>query len=478
MEQSGRINGKMAAPRFMIAAPKSGSGKTMITCGLLRALLLRGKKTAAFKCGPDYIDPQFHETVVGAPSRNLDPFFTDGPMTRYLFGCHARSADVSVIEGVMGYYDGLGGTSVEASAYHLAQMTETPVVLVMDARGMSLSVLAELKGFLEFRMDSRIRGVIFNRMSRGIYQLLAPMVQEELGIRPLGYVPESEECRLESRHLGLVLPGEVENLTGRLDRLAEILEETVDLDGLLELAGTAPELSAEMPAELRQTLDSREAEEIRRAAPVIGVARDEAFQFIYADNLRLLEELGAKIVFFSPLHDSHLQEGLQGVLLYGGYPELYAEKLSANDSMRKELKTALEAGMPCMAECGGYMYLSQQMEDMDQKTWPMVGAVPGEIYRTKKLGRFGYIRLETGQDQVLGGGCGPLRGHEFHYFDSTDCGTVFHAQKPNRKRGWECMHGSRTMLAGFPHLYYYACPGLALEYLKKCCEFGGTKSCG
>ena len=163
MEQSGRINGKMAAPRFMIAAPKSGSGKTMITCGLLRALLLRGKKTAAFKCGPDYIDPQFHETVVGAPSRNLDPFFTDGPMTRYLFGCHARSADVSVIEGVMGYYDGLGGTSVEASAYHLAQMTETPVVLVMDARGMSLSVLAELKGFLEFRKDSRIRGVIFNQ---------------------------------------------------------------------------------------------------------------------------------------------------------------------------------------------------------------------------------------------------------------------------------------------------------------------------
>lgn len=177
-------------------------------------------------------------------------------MTRYLFGCHARSADVSVIEGVMGYYDGLGGTSVEASAYHLAQMTETPVVLVMDARGMSLSVLAELKGFLEFRMDSRIRGVIFNRMSRGIYQLLAPMVQETLDICPLGYVPESEECRLESRHLGLVLPGEVENLTGRLDRLAEILEETVDLDGLLELAGTAPELSIEMPAELRQTLDS------------------------------------------------------------------------------------------------------------------------------------------------------------------------------------------------------------------------------
>ena len=272
----------------MIAAPKSGSGKTMITCGLLRAFLLRGKKVAAFKCGPDYIDPLFHETVVGAPSRNLDPFFTDGPMTRYLFGRHANSADLSVIEGVMGYYDGLGGTSDEASAYDLAQMTDTPVILVMDARGMSLSVLAELQGFLKFRQNSGIRGVIFNRMSKSMYQLLAPMVKETLGIRPLGYVPECPDCRLESRHLGLVLPDEVKDLSGRLDRLAAVLEETADLDGMLELAAEARELSAEMPAKLKQLLDSPQAENIRRTAPVIGVARDEAFQFIYADNLKLL----------------------------------------------------------------------------------------------------------------------------------------------------------------------------------------------
>ena len=465
----------MSRNRFMIAAPKSGSGKTMITCGLLRAFLLRGKKVAAFKCGPDYIDPLFHETVVGAPSRNLDPFFTDGPMTRYLFGRHANSADLSVIEGVMGYYDGLGGTSDEASAYDLAQMTDTPVILVMDARGMSLSVLAELQGFLKFRQNSGIRGVIFNRMSKSMYQLLAPMVKETLGIRPLGYVPECPDCRLESRHLGLVLPDEVKDLSGRLDRLAAVLEETADLDGMLELAAEARELSAEMPAKLKQLLDSPQAENIRRTAPVIGVARDEAFQFIYADNLKLLEELGARICWFSPIRDRHLPEGIQGVLLCGGYPELYAGELSGNDSMKRELREALRQGMPCMAECGGYMYLSDEMEDMEGRVWPMVGAVPGNVFRTGKLGRFGYICLEALQEGVLGGGCGTLRGHEFHYFDSTDCGSAFHAQKPNRKRGWDCIHGTGTMMAGFPHLYYYACPELAVEFLEKCCEYGGTK---
>ncbi len=483
MREQGRNTANKAGqaerfPRVMIAAPKSGSGKTMITCGLLRAFLRRGKRVAAFKCGPDYIDPQFHETVVGAPSRNLDPFFTDGPMTRYLFGRQARQAELSVIEGVMGYYDGLGGTSDQASAYNLANMTETPVIFVMDARGMSLSALAQLKGFLEFRADSRIRGVVFNRMSKSMYQLLAPMVEETLGVKPLGYVPECPDCRLESRHLGLVLPGEVEDLSGQLDRLAKALEETVDLDGILELAAEAPKLSTEMPSELSKLLESPQAEEIRRSAPVIGVARDEAFSFFYADNLRLLEELGAKIRWFSPLRESRLPDDVQGLLFYGGYPELCAKELSQNASMRRELKEALAQGMPCMAECGGYMYLSETMEDMEGNVWPMVGAVPGTVFRTGRLGRFGYIRLETERTDVLGGGCGPLRGHEFHYFDSTDCGKVFHAQKPNRKRSWDCIHGTKTLMAGFPHLYYHACPGLALDFLKKCCEYGGKKICG
>lgn len=465
-------------PRFMLAAPRSGSGKTMITCGILRAFLRRGLHPAAFKCGPDYIDPRFHETVVGAPSRNLDPYFTDEETTRYLFDCHARNADVSVIEGVMGYYDGLGGTSDEASSWDLACRTETPVVLIADARGMSLSVLAELKGFLEYRKNSRICGVIFNRMSEGMYRLLAPEAEKELKIRVFGFVPENPGCRLESRHLGLVLPSEVENLSQQLDSLADILEQTVDLDGLLELAGTAPKLPVSMPERLNHLMKSRQAERIKKQKPLIGVAQDEAFQFIYADNLRLLEELGARLVIFSPLSDHRLPDGIQGLLLYGGYPELYAKKLSENSAMRNEIRQAVHNGMPCMAECGGYMYLSENMEDMEENSWPMAGAVPGNVYRTKKLGRFGYIFLQTEQEGILGSGLGPVRGHEFHYFDSTSCGASFYAQKPGRNRGWECIHGTETMIAGFPHLYYYSCPELALEFLKKCCEFGGTDLCG
>lgn len=471
-------NERTGYPRFMLAAPRSGSGKTMITCGILRAFLRRGIHPAAFKCGPDYIDPRFHETVVGAPSRNLDPFFTDDSMTRYLFGRHACSSDLSVIEGVMGYYDGLGGISLEASSWDLARMTKTPVVMIVDARGMSLSVMAELKGFLEYSGSSGICGVIFNRMSKGMYQLLAPVAEKELHIRAFGYVPENPECRLESRHLGLVLPGEVENLSERLDRLSELLEKTLDLDGLLDMARSAPEISDAMPEQLKQLLKSPEAEKIRNRKPLIGLARDEAFQFIYEDNLRLLEEFGAELVEFSPIRDHCLPEGLQGLLLYGGYPELHAGTLSENVSMRQEIRKAVQNGMPCMAECGGYMYLSEEMEDMENKFWPMVGAVPGKIYRTQKLGRFGYICLQTETDGILGSGIGVMRGHEFHYFDSTSCGTSFHVQKPGRNRGWDCIHGSGTMMAGFPHLYYYSCPELVLEFLKKCCEYGGTDLCG
>lgn len=464
---------KMNIPRIMIAAPGSGSGKTMITCGILRAFLRRNIPIAAFKCGPDYIDPQFHESVVGVPSRNLDTFFTDEPTTRYLLGAHAETASLSVIEGVMGYYDGIGGTSERASSYELAKITETPAVLILDARGKSLSALAELKGFIEYRPDSRIHGVIFNRMSAGMYRLLAPAVEKELGIRPLGYVPECPGCRLESRHLGLVQPGEIRDLSKRLDSLADLMEKTLDLDGLIELAQTAPLLPTAMPDRLKRLLGSPAAEKIRKARPKIGVARDEAFSFLYADNLRLLTELGAEIAEFSPLKDSSLPEQISGLLIYGGYPELYAEKLSRNSRMLKQVNNAVRKGMPCLSECGGFMYLSEEMEDMEGRRWPMAGAVPGRCYRTEKLSRFGYIELSSKKADVLGAGTGPVRGHEFHYFDSTDCGAAFCARKPGRNKEWDCIHGTETMLAGFPHLYYYSCPEFAQEFLRKCCEFGG-----
>lgn len=458
-------------PRFMLAAGASGSGKTLITCGVLQLLKNRGYQISAFKCGPDYIDPMFHEKVLKTKSRNLDTFFTEDSLTRYLFAKNAKGADLSVMEGVMGFYDGLGGVSEKASAYDLAKVTETPVILVVNTKGMSLSVVAYLKGFCDFRKNSGIQGVILNQMSPMLYPQMKEKIETELGIRVYGYVPKATNCVIESRHLGLVLPGEVEELEKKLQKLAAILEDSLDVEGILELADSAPMLDVEVP-EWVESLQSQkhlpeqniEHQSAQNSMPRIAVARDEAFCFIYEDNLQLLRELGAEIVEFSPLHDGHLPEDIQGLLLYGGYPELYAKTLSENHSMLKEIRESIENGLPCMAECGGFMYLHKWMEDMEGTAFPMVGTIEGKAYKTEKLGRFGYVTL---QENPI------LRGHEFHYFDSTNCGEHFLAKKPVGKRSWRCMHKTENLLAGFPHLYYYASPSLAVEFVKKAKGYGG-----
>ena len=283
----------MKCPRILLAAPASGSGKTLVTCGILKALVDRGLGTASFKCGPDYIDPMFHSRVIGTRSRNVDTFFTQPEMTRYLFGRAAAGQDISVAEGVMGYYDGLGGISLEGSSFDVARTLEMPVVLIVNCRGQSLSVLPVLKGFLEYQRPSRIRGVIFNQMSRGMYADLKRLAEEQLSLEALGYVPPVPELKLESRHLGLVLPHEVEALQEKLKKLAGILEETLDLDRLVELAGEAPEISQERPGILEQLgEESLKASSRRNGKGLrIALAKDEAFCFTYADNLELLQEL-------------------------------------------------------------------------------------------------------------------------------------------------------------------------------------------
>lgn len=489
----------MHLPRIMIAAPASGSGKTMITCGLLQALKERGKNPASFKCGPDYIDPMFHSRVIGTPSRNLDTFFTDEQTTRYLFAKSAAGAGISVLEGVMGFYDGLGGITPKASSFDLARVTETPAVLVVDAKGMSLSLVPFLKGFVEYqgtaasgpeagkdlgktgcapgRSGRLIRGVILNRVTAMTYQLLKPLIEEQTGLAALGYVPVLEACRVESRHLGLVTPDEIADLQQRVTVLAHELEKTVDIEAILALAEDAPDYGTPAELSILQTYDDSRPDDRKLQRSVepqgdgtghripIAVARDEAFCFYYQDNLDLLEQLGAELVFFSPLHDHALPEGCCGLILGGGYPELYAAALSGNTSMRGQLRAAIGDGMPYLAECGGFMYLQEAMQDMEGKPYPMVGAVAGESFRTKRLGRFGYITLQAGGQQLLPAG-EEIRGHEFHYFDSTDCGDDYHAVKPVTGRSWDCIHGSGRSAAGYPHLYYWSNPRFAARFLE------------
>ncbi len=459
----------MKIPRILLAAGASGSGKTLITCGLLQALVNRGKKVASFKCGPDYIDPMFHSRVIGTKSRNLDTFFTGRERTAYLLGKNAADCDIAVMEGVMGYYDGLAGTTTKASAYDLADTTDTPVIFIVNSKGMSVSLAACIKGFLEYRENSHIKAVIFNQMSPMLYPRMKELVEEELGIRVLGYVPRVEDCVIESRHLGLILPEEIPELKERLLKLAETLEKSLDVEGILALAEEAPSLDApEEPDRGEAAFSYRAPERVR-----VGVARDEAFCFFYEDNFRLLEEMGAELIWFSPVHDAHLPEALDGVLLYGGYPELNGKALEDNASMRGELRGAILGGMPCMAECGGFMYLHEEMEDMDGIFRKMAGVIPGRVFCTSRLTRFGYIRLSSkegvsalGEDSLNG-----IPAHEFHYFDSYNCGEAFHAEKPQSNRGWDCIHGTDRMMAGFPHLYYYAAPRIPAAFLKKCLEY-------
>ena len=405
----------------------------------------------------------FHSRVIGTKSRNLDTFFTVPKVTKYLLTRNARDCEVAVMEGVMGFYDGVAGTTTRASAYDLAKVTDTPVILIVNSRGMSVSLAAYVKGFLEYKKDSHIKGVIFNQMSPMLYPRMKKLLEEELGVVVLGYVPKVEDCVIESRHLGLVLPDEIPELKDRLHKLAGVLEETLDIDRILELAGEAPDL---LDAKPESVTDFRLSEPVR-----IGVAEDEAFCFFYADNFRLLGEMGAEIVPFSPMEDKQLPDDLDGLLLYGGYPELIGKKLEQNTTMKDMIREKLKAGMPCMAECGGFMYLHEEMEGMDGNFYQMAGVIPGKAYRTPKLSRFGYVTLTQKKPALGMEDFGEIPAHEFHYFDSENCGEDFHAAKPESKRGWDCIHGTDTMLAGFPHLYYYGNPEVPKAFLKKCLAY-------
>ena len=484
-------------PRLLLTAPASGSGKTVITSGLLALFSKMGLSCVSFKCGPDYIDPMFHRYVLGIPGSNLDSFFLDEDGVRQLFEERSADHELALIEGVMGYYDGVAGTSFQASSYEIARITDTPAILVVDAKKSSRSVSALIKGFLEYQKDSRIVGVILNRTSPMMTERLRPLI-EELGVKLIGAVPECPEAQLESRHLGLTLPNEQKKLRVRMGALADRLEQCLDIPKLLALAGIAED----------QDLNDHEKKETNKknekngyvSTRRIGVAQDEVFCFYYQENLEFLRQNGWEIVTFSPLHDQKIPENLDALLLGGGYPELYARELSENKSMLQSIRIAgtdQTKKIKILAECGGFLYLHRTLEDPEGKKWQMVGLLDADAFRTKKLSRFGYITLKTNQtnpallpdqmsDQMESKNLDEtengkhkektergendrvaIRGHEFHYWDSTDPGTALLAEKPLSSRNWACMHVSDRMIAGFPHLYYRSDPDWILNFLNR-----------
>lgn len=438
--------------RFLIAGTGSGCGKTTVTCAVLAALKKRGVPAASFKCGPDYIDPMFHTAVLDTPAHNLDSFFCKPDVLRYLLDRYSKDTAVSVLEGVMGFYDGADG-----SAFSIARLTASPVVLVIDCKGMSESIGAVMQGFLRYKQPNLIAGCIFNRLPVSLVPLAKRMCAD-LGTRYLGCLPAHGEP-FDSRHLGLVTASEIAGLREKMQHLGALAEEHILLDELLKLpCAPLPPFTAPV---IRQEFDSSRC-------PTIAVAKDAAFCFHYAENLDMLRDLGCKLTFFSPLSDRMLPEA-DGLILSGGYPELHSKTLAENTLMRSSIRRRILEGMPVIAECGGFLYLQRVLRGEDGEEYPMTGIFDADGYGTGKLCRFGYVTLTAPEDSLLLAKGTSVRAHEFHYWDSTDPGEDLIARKRDG-RLWKCCHVSGTMYAGFPHFYFWSDPEAARRFVRRCGE--------
>ena len=449
----------MKIPRIVIAAPRSGSGKTLFTIGLIKFLKDSCLKVNSFKTGPDYIDPMFHRNVLGLDSRNLDLFFTDENTTRKIFAAE-NDSELSIIEGVMGLYDGIGGVSDEASTYHLAKVLKAPIILVVDAKGMSRSLIAMVKGFSDFDSEGLIKGIVLNNISSMLYEKLSKEIEKNTGIKALGYFENNKDLSLESRHLGLVMPDEISGLESICKISAAQISRTVDVDKIIEIAKEGQEFNF--------TADEIIFPECKVK---IALAFDDAFCFYYTDNIRMLENMGAEIRKFSPLNDRTLPDDIDGMILGGGYPELHLAELESNMTMKDSIRQAITDGIPSIAECGGFMYLHESITDKDGRKFKMCGAIDGSCEFKGSLVRFGYAEfLDTGR-KFLKGCDNVIRGHEFHYYDSTSNGRDCIAHKPLSEKKWNCVHADENRWWGFPHLYYWSNPDYAKSFLRECLKF-------
>lgn len=452
--------------RILLAAPASGSGKTSLTCALLEAFRRRGRHPVSFKCGPDYIDPMFHRSVQQVPSWNLDSFFTSRELLCSLFQQHARQGDIAVLEGVMGYYDGIRGTDGKASSYEIACLTDSPVLLLLNGKAEE-DPGSQMDRILSGRKDHHIAGVLINRADPCSADELVRQLKEHTGIPILGVIPDRPELTLASRHLGLCQPQEDPDTERWITAMADLLEEHADVEGILNIAEQAGDW------------ETREEPRFSDHAPdlpvKIAVARDEAFSFYYEENLELLRCLGAEILEFSPLHDAAVPEEADGILLGGGYPELHAAALAENETMQQSLRRRIREGMPVIAECGGFLYLQRSLR-MEDTEYAMTGVFPGNGEKKERLVRFGYMEAELKRGGLLGPKGAALRGHEFHYLD-TDCnGTDLCCRKVSSGLAYEAGFCTETMYGGFPHFYFYGCPDSAAEYIRACRRYQVAKT--
>ena len=447
------MNKEKTMPRILIAGANSGCGKTSITCGILKALTDRGLQIQSYKCGPDYIDPMLHSHITGKQCRNLDPFFSEEDALRYLMAKDSQDADFTVTEGVMGYYDGIG-VSCEKSTHTVSVATSSPTILILNVKGMSHTMIPLIKGLISYR-DNPVKGVILNRCTKGLFDMMKPVIEKELGIHAVGYFPQKEGVHIGSRHLGLMTASEISNLNDVITLLGETAAEGIDLDLLLAIGQEAePLLCVDKPA-LPQK---------KRAK--IAVAWDKAFCFYYKENLEILKQLGAELVYFSPVLDTELPEGTGGIYLGGGYPETYARQLSHNVSMRAAIRDAVARGVPVVAECGGFMYACKHLIELDGTSRSMLGLIPTDVEMTKRLSmQFGYVEVTANRDTAFFDKGTVIRAHEFHYSKAKQKGDACTMRK-STGRSWEGIYADGHVLAGYPHFFFHNCKEMARRFVE------------
>lgn len=454
----------MDAPRFVLAAPSSGSGKTTLAVGLMSAFAER-MTVQACKVGPDYIDPGYHAAATGRPSRNLDTWMIPTERVKELFLRSAYGADICIIEGVMGLFDGCDGRTESGSTAEVAKLLSAPVVLVIDAHSMARSAAAVALGFKAFDPHLNLAGVILNHVAGAAHAQWVTEAVQSVGLTVLGCVPRDQNLSVPERHLGLYMAGERTAATQKfIEAAKEVVCQRIDLAALETLARTAPEI-----ADAVQTLRVPASGSAR-----IGIARDEAFCFYYEDNFDLLREAGAELVFFSPLHDSAPPPALSGLYLGGGYPELYAAQLAENESMRMALRSAIQSGIPTYAECGGLMSLAESYFDEAGSEYPMMGVLPGCTRLTGKL-TMGYREVVALQPSPLLGKGQTARGHEFHYSEwirPEERSAFAYAVQP-RRGGEPQPEGfvKNNLLASYVHLHFASNPNLARNFVSACRAF-------
>jgi cobyrinic acid a,c-diamide synthase len=451
-----------------IAGERSGVGKTTVTLALLAALRRRQQTVQSFKVGPDYIDPMFHSYVTGRACRNLDPILTSDAYVRQCFDRHSQTADCALIEGVMGLFDGASGTTDAGSTAQVAKLLNIPVVLILNCSSTSRSIAAIAHGYRTFDPQVQIAGVILNQVGSDRHLELLTAALSPLHLPILGVLRRRDDLRIPDRHLGLIPAGELTDLNDTLDRLADIGETCFDWERLLPLLNSKPVFTTPTPlwkgdgwGEVNQKIR-------------LAVAKDAAFNFYYADNLDLLRELGAELVEWSPLADLQLPPDIQGLYFGGGFPEVFAETLAANQPARQAVKAAITAGMPTYAECGGLMYLCDRIVDFNDRSYPMVGIFPTTAVMGKKL-TLGYRQLTALQDSLLFNVGDRVWGHEFHRSTLTDRSPQplcklegYESNLVFAPEGWY----RYQVHAAYTHLHFGAQPDLASRFIDRCRRFG------